>query len=420
MTRRINIIASCAMAAVLATIPLTTFGQSVDSAGGPLRLSDAIAQGRQNHPSIEAARAGLRASDSLVKVAGLRPNPTLDAEVENFSGSGPYSGTDAAETTVGVNIPLELGGKRPARLAVANADRDISRLSVARTDADLVEQITIAYTNVVSADQRLLVEREHVALAQQGADAARKRVEAGKASPIESQRADVELMNAQVAVEKAQRAAVTARGELSRLTGIETIASVDGIWFADVSAVPPAEKGPSLSVATSEAELAGASARLRQARSLRTPDLNFGVGSRRFSETGDTALMFRLSVPIPLFDSGTANVNVARAHVDQAEANRRAARLMATSEVAKAEAELADAAAAAKALNGPVLAAAMETARIARIGYAEGKFSQLDLIDAERTLAQTRDEAIGALTTYHLAQARLTRLQAPITLSAGE
>src|SRR3546814_9424389 len=60
--------------------------------------------------------------------------------------------------------------------------------------------------------------------------------------------------------------------------------------------------------------------------------------------------------------------------------------------------------------TGPALAAAAETARIARIGYREGKFGQLDLLDAERTLAETRLAAIDALLSYHLAQAQLERL----------
>ena len=51
-------------------------------------------------------------------------------------------------------------------------------------------------------------------------------------------------------------------------------------------------------------------------------------------------------------------------------------------------------------------------ARIARIGYHEGKFGQLDLLDAERTLSETRTAAIDALATYHDAKARLERLTA--------
>ena len=59
-----------------------------------------------------------------------------------------------------------------------------------------------------------------------------------------------------------------------------------------------------------------------------------------------------------------------------------------------------------------MLASAAEAARIARIGYREGKFGQLDLLDAERTLSETRTAAIDALATYHDAKARLERLVA--------
>ena len=58
----------------------------------------------------------------------------------------------------------------------------------------------------------------------------------------------------------------------------------------------------------------------------------------------------------------------------------------------------------------PALAAAGEAARIARIGYAEGKFDQMVLLDAERTLLDTRRAAIDARADYHNAVARLARL----------
>ena len=51
-------------------------------------------------------------------------------------------------------------------------------------------------------------------------------------------------------------------------------------------------------------------------------------------------------------------------------------------------------------------------ARIARIGYREGKFGQLELLDAERTLAETRVAAIDALANYQNARAQVERLTA--------
>ena len=61
----------------------------------------------------------------------------------------------------------------------------------------------------------------------------------------------------------------------------------------------------------------------------------------------------------------------------------------------------------------------MEAARIARIGYREGKFGQLELLDAERTLTEMRSASIEALTAYQLAKARLERLMAPAPIEGN-
>ncbi len=75
--------------------------------------------------------------------------------------------------------------------------------------------------------------------------------------------------------------------------------------------------------------------------------------------------------------------------------------------------QAANAATTARTAAGPALAAAQEAARIARIGYREGKFGQTELLDVERTLAETRLAAIDALAEYQNARAQLERLTAP-------
>src|SRR3546814_14777712 len=58
---------------------------------------------------VEAARGRQRQ-------AGYRYNPTLNVDVENFSGTGPYSGFNGLETTVSVNQRIDVGGRRRARM----------------------------------------------------------------------------------------------------------------------------------------------------------------------------------------------------------------------------------------------------------------------------------------------------------------
>ena len=129
-----------------------------------------------------------------------------------------------------------------------------------------------------------------------------------------------------------------------------------------------------------------------------------------------------MSIPIPLFNNGRAAIGQATAERDQFAAQLRLARLDADRAIANAIADVANAAATARAANGPALAAAREAARIARIGYGQGKFDQIELLDAERTLSETRATATDALIAFHTATARLRRLTsaAPTAIPSGD
>lgn len=378
-----------------------------------LTLEQALTLAGANAPGIGAADAGVRAADAQRRVAGRRPNPTLSAEVENVVGTGNYNGLRSAETTIGVSLPLELGGKRSARIAVADSQAARARLLIVVARADLRLRVIQAFNLAVASERRALIARDQLGTADEGLRVARVRVRAGRASPLEEQRADVTRINVQTTLEQAERTILLARGNLARLIGREA-GALDVSWFdrvvGGVGPRQPANPEGTLALATAEAEVATTNAQVRLARSQRVPDLTLNVGARRLEATNDVAAVFGVSLPIPLFNNGRAGVDLARAQRDQAESLRRVALFEAQQAIATAETDLANAEANARTATGPALAAAQEAARIARIGYREGKFGQLDLLEAERTLAQTRAAAIDAIAAHHDAQARLERL----------
>lgn len=389
----------------------------------PFTLDRALALGGAASPSLAASSAGVQAATSGRAVAALRPNPEIEATSEYFGGSDEYRGYSSAETTVRLGLPIELGGKRSARIAVANAQIDRARIGSAVAIADLTLAITQNYNEAAAAERRLVVAREQVGIASEAFRVARVRVTAGAASPIEQQRANVLRINAETALERATRTAEVARANLARLIGQPVTGPLDTAWFDRVGGYGPtqliaAEGTLALAAATADARTANAQVRL--ARAQRIPDVTVSAGVRRIEATGDIAGVAGVSIPIPLFNNGRAAVAQATAQQTQAEALRRLALVEAERSIASAQAELANAAATARNAGGPALAAAAEAARIARIGYAGGKFSQLDLLEAERTLAQTRAEATDALAAYHDAEARLARLTAPATLSTEQ
>jgi len=402
----------CAIAAQAQDIP-----QTVAPSFAPLTLEQAIVAAGGRAPAAEAAQAGVEAARAARTVAGLRPNPEVQTQIENIVGSGQYRDFNSAETTVSVAVPIELGGKRSARIAVADAQSDRARLLAAIAQADIRLQVTQLYVDAVATERRLVTAKDQARIAADVHRAAQIRVQAGRASPIEEQRADVARLYAEANAERAVRLAQAAHANLARRVGQPTVAALDP---AALDLLPmrygpesPASAAGTLALAAADADLAIADAGVRFARSERMPDLNVGPGVRRLSQTGDTALMLSVSMPIPLFNAGRAGVAQARAEQNRSEAQKRATALDVEQAITTARAEAANALVTARAASGPALLAAQEAARIARIGYREGKFGQLDLLDAERTLAETRIAAIDALAAYQNAQAQLERLTAP-------
>jgi cobalt-zinc-cadmium efflux system outer membrane protein len=398
--------ASCASTAQAQSVART-------ATSPPLTLDRALALAGATAPAVDAASAGVRAAEAGRTVAGYRPNPTIVAETENIAGSGQYRGLRSAETTAGLALPIELGGKRSARIAFADATSSRAQIAAAIVEADLRLAVTQSYVEAVAADRRLTTAREQGAIAAEALRAASVRVRAGRASPIEQQRADLLRINAEAAVERAERLTIVARDNLARRIGQRIAGPLDYAWFDQVEGYGPAltqEPTGTLALAAARADVTTAAAQVRLAQSQRVPDVTVSASARRLEATNDVAAVFGVSIPFPAFNRGSAAVIQARAQHDQAEALRRVAELDAAQALASADAEVANAATTARAASGAALSAAQEAARIARIGYREGKFGQLDLLDAERTLSETRTTAIDALAAYRNAQARRNRL----------
>jgi len=327
-------------------------------------------------------------------------------------GSGRYAGFGGGEKTIAFSVPLELGGKRQARVRVAQAERTAAGIGTRTAQADLTLQVTEAFIGLAASERQAQIAISNHELAERAYHAARERVRAGKASPIDEQRADVLRINAEVRSSKSTRAVELARSTIARLTGISQPITVVSPWFERIDGNNPVSPvSQSLGFAAAEANVAAASARIDAASRDRTPDVTLTIGMRRYGDTSDKAAVLGLTVPLPLFNRGTAVVARSQAEYDRAVSARRAVVLEFEQSIAQADSDVADALAAARAANGPALAAAEEAARIARIGYREGKFPQLELIEAERALAETREASVTALTALHTSRARLAHLQ---------
>src|SRR3546814_4449114 len=65
-----------------------------------LTLAQALEEAEARSPALAAARADVEAARGRLRQARFRFNPVLNVEVENFAGTGPYTGFNGTETTV--------------------------------------------------------------------------------------------------------------------------------------------------------------------------------------------------------------------------------------------------------------------------------------------------------------------------------
>jgi len=158
------------------------------------------------------------------------------------------------------------------------------------------------------------------------------------------------------------------------------------------------------------AELERSEAALNLARSEAVPDLTLSAGVRNFQETDDNAFVVGVSIPIPFFNRNQGGVSEARARVDKAQSEQRAAKVGLVTGLSDTWQSLSAAYTEAVGLRDEILPSAQSTYESTELGYREGKLDFLQMLDAQRTLFTVKRQYLLALGSYHLASTDMERL----------
>lgn len=382
----------------------------------PLSLSKAIELAIEGNPEVAAATRQLEATEGVVLQGRSRPNPELAYSLEDTR-------SKTRTQSWQLSLPVELGGKRAARTRAAEKAREQAQAQLAELKATVRANVAAAYFDVLTAQERLVLAGDSVALAKSSTDTVAKRVAAGKVSPLEESKARV--AEAGVRVELAQ-AASEQRNALSRLFALlgridapltvlegkaENLPSVPSL--ADLQ--PLISSSPGVVLARIEVERRKALSELEQSK--RVPDVTVSVGMQRSNETQRNVLLFGVSVPLPVFDRNQGNLLEALKLEDKARDELQGATVRLHSEVAQARERLSTINAEVQALQQDVLPGAKSAYDAATIGFENGKFNFLEVLDAQRTYFTAKSQYLKALGEAHRAAADIDRLLGASTVS---
>jgi cobalt-zinc-cadmium efflux system outer membrane protein len=379
----------------------------------PLTLADALARAQAQSPLITAAEASVKAAEGRARQAGLMPNPEAGLQSENFAGSGAYGRFGAAETTATLSQRVELGGKRRTRAAAAAAEVETARISLLIAKADLSQEVAARYAEAVASRDRLVLARETAVRADDLSKVASTLVEAGREPPLRAMRAEAASREAAANVTAAEAEAAAARRALVTLWG-EAAEAVDlaDADAAKAEAEPTVDPTETLDVRLARAERRTAETVIDRERAAGRPDLTVQAGVRKFEETGDSALIVGVSAPIPVFNRNQGVVAAARADATAAEAKERLVLARSVRTFRDAQAALVAADARMEALRDKILPQAQTAVDLARRGFEAGKFSLLDVLDAQTALTTAQTDLIAARLERAKALAALERAAA--------
>lgn len=376
-----------------------------------LSLLQSLEEAEARSPAIIAARARVAASLARIQQAGVRSNPELSIEVENFLGTGELAGLKSLETTIAVNQRLDLFGRRRSAVIAAQAQLAAERLRLGIARADLAQAVREQFARAITARERLRIATENEALTREVARISEILVDAGREPPLRALRARSAVAQARAELEAARAEEAASRGTLASLFGVtEPPASVAGsLLDLQPRIVNPEE---SLEVRLARAERLSAEAQVGVQLASSRLDPAVGLGVRHVRDIGDVGLVGGVSLPLPVFDRNRGNIAAARAEVRAAEANLAAVTANARVRARNSLTNVQAAAARVAALEQSAVPEAAEALRLTQLSYREGRATLLELLDAQNAYRVAQTGLVEARLAQALATAELGRVAA--------
>lgn len=406
---------------------------------GPGTVSDTVSMGWALTEDSVSVPMGEGQEPVDIPIHGAKSSTAFERVKEQ----GARSGFSEAEFTLSLSQVIELGGKRAKRLRVAQRERELAQWDYEAARADVTESVAATFVSVLAAQERYDLRAELLGLAERVHQAVSKQVKAGAVSPLEENRAQLALDSMVIERERAARELDAARAALCATWGQARPSFERAAGRLDeIADVPPWERlesgirgNPDVARWAAEMARRDAALKLTRAQSIPNPTLEIGIRSAGVGSKGasaysldtegsfalsrmrsggesprDNSLVLGFSVPLPLFDRNQGNIREAECLIRKAREERRATESSVFAALAEAHQALLAAHGEIRVLAHRIIPCATDTFEKTQEGYRQGKFGYLEVLEAERTLFDAREQYLDALTAYHTWRVRLERL----------
>jgi cobalt-zinc-cadmium efflux system outer membrane protein len=411
----------------LTLVPSAAVAKYADQQTG-VTIDQAVAYALEHNGELLAARKEIDAASALVKQASLRANPKVDASLAKT-----VTGSDN-NITVNGTLPLELGGRRPARIKVAERELEMRQQDFANRERMLAADVRTKFGEALAAILKLGFDEDLIATSQRGYNLVAARVTEGGTAPLEQNMVLVELNRLRSMRETAEGKTQIEMFELRNLIGMtpgeplrlrgdfnDVITPLSPVAEATMRAL--AER-PDLKLAKAAESLA--EARIEQARSEGRLDasliagyqrMDFGYPLNGINDAGQLRpiqgtfhyFTVGVSLDLPVRNKNQGAVEAAVAEAEGTKRRREFIELTVRREVASAYAQYNSAARAAEIFRVGVKDQANANLDVVRQKYELGSKTLIDYLGEQRRFIDLQNGYIDALLDTYKARVEIER-----------
>jgi cobalt-zinc-cadmium efflux system outer membrane protein len=409
------------------TSQLPTLSRYFDPKGG-MTAAEAVVHALSNNADLLAARKEIEAARALVRQAASRANPMIDVErKEQLNGSD-------NDTTIGGTLPLELGGRRSARILVAQRELEMKERLLTDRERLLAAEVKAKFGQALGEMLKLAFTENLLTTTDRGYRLVAARVTEGRTAPLEQNMVLVEVNRIRSLRETGEGKVQVALLELRNLIGMtpEELLRLRGNLNSGLEPLPSLgvvtevalKERPDVQAARAAESLAEAliqearsSGRLDASVTARYELMNFGFPQKGLDDAGRLvpingrfhSLAVGVSIYLPVRSRNQGCIEAALAEKEAATLRREFTELTVRREVAASFARYEQSMRAVEIYRVGVRDQANANLDVVRQTYDLGSKTLLDFIAEQRRFIEVETNFIDSLLETYLAQVDIER-----------
>ncbi len=386
---------------VIIVISITLFAKSIIAQvniNGGLTIHEAVKKGLENNYELQILNKLIETSKAEKRQNSLYQNPEFEIEAENILGNDDLRGFSGSEITTTISQNIQLGGKISSKGKISEINISLAEWDYETKKLDVITSIRKSFIQVLTIKKLVEKNSELAKISTELLNNLIQRVKVGKISPAEVSRAKIIMNNLETEIASLKSDYEYSLFELATLINESNlfIEKLNGELkmideIVEYDSLSKKLKN-NLNLKRFEIEFEKQNAILAYEESASIPDLRISAGYKRHNEINANTFLVGASIPLPIFNRNQGALQMAKIGIDKKRIEYEYTKQRLTLKLNLLYNKLKMLLNSSKRLKNESILNAEEAFRIIKEGNIVGRFTILDVLDAERTLFELENQ----------------------------